>query len=265
MKNIAIVGASALLAACATTQPPLTDYSLGSGAARSEAQQALEFDKADIKLRIEPASHSIAGDVTLTFGTRAPLASIELDLDRNLPIDAIDVDGQPLHPSSWRNPEGKLTITLPQTLQPGKQVDVRVRYHGQPHVAKKAPWDGGFVWSKTPDGQPWVASAVQGEGCDLFWPCIDHPTGKAKQVDEHITVPSPLVAAGNGIAMGMDEKDGWRTWHWRTKNPSTYGISINVAPYQLLSGEYRSRYGNVIPLRMWYLPQNEKGAKELFA
>jgi aminopeptidase N len=265
MKHIAIAGAGALLAGCAAVQPPLTDYSLGSGAPRSEAQQALEFDKADLKLRIEPASRSIRGDVTLTFGTRAPLGSIELDLDRNLPIDAIEVDGQPLAASSWRNPQGKLTIDLPQTLQPGKQVAVRVRYHGQPHVAKKAPWDGGFVWAQTPEGRPWVASAVQGEGCDLFWPCIDHPTGKAKLVDEHITVPAPLVAAGNGVAMGMDEADGWRTWHWRTKNPSTYGISINVAPYELLSGEYRSRYGNVIPLRMWYLTQNEKGAKELFA
>ncbi|MFC5549954.1 M1 family metallopeptidase [Massilia aerilata] len=265
MKKIAIAGASALLAACSTTQPPLTDYSTGSGAARSEAQQALEFDKADLKLRIEPATRSIAGDVTLTFGTRAQLSSIELDLDRNLPIDAIAVDGQPLPATGWRNPEGKLTIDLPHPLEPGKQVAVRVQYHGKPHVAKKAPWDGGFVWSRTPDGQPWVASAVQGEGCDLFWPCIDHPTGKAKLVDEHITVPAPLVAAGNGIAMGMDEKDGWRTYHWRTKNPSTYGISVNVGPYQLLSGEYRSRYGNVIPLRMWYLPQNEKGAKELFA
>jgi aminopeptidase N len=265
MKHIAIAGAGALLAGCAAVQPPLTEYSLGSGAPRSAAQQALEFDKADLKLRIEPASRSIRGDVTLTFGTRAPLGSIELDLDRNLPIDAIEVDGQPLASTSWRNPQGKLTIDLPQTLQPGKQVAVRVRYHGQPHVAKKAPWDGGFVWAQTPEGRPWVASAVQGEGCDLFWPCIDHPTGKAKLVDEHITVPAPLVAAGNGIAMGMDEADGWRTWHWRTKNPSTYGISINVAPYELLSGEYRSRYGNVIPLRMWYLTQNEKGAKELFA
>jgi aminopeptidase N len=264
MKKIAIAGASLLLTACAT-QPPLTDYSLGSGAPRSEAQQALEFDKADLKLRIEPATRSITGDVTLTFGTRVALNSIELDLDRNLPIDAIAVDGQPLAAASWRNPEGKLSIDLPRPLEPGKQVAVRVQYHGKPHVAKKAPWDGGFVWSQTPDGQPWVASAVQGEGCDLFWPCIDHPTGKAKLVDEHITVPAPLVAAGNGIAMGMDEKDGWRTWHWRTKNPSTYGISINVAPYQLLSGEYRSRYGNLIPLRMWYLPQSEKGAKALFA
>ena len=47
-----------------------------------------------------------------------------------------------------------------------------------------------------------VATAVQGEGCDLFWPCIDHPQGEPLQVDQHISVPAPLVAAGNGIAVG---------------------------------------------------------------
>ena len=34
-----------------------------------------------------------------------------------------------------------------------------------------------FVWSTAPTGEPWIATAVQGEGCDLFWPCIDHPLG----------------------------------------------------------------------------------------
>ncbi|MBD8529145.1 MULTISPECIES: M1 family metallopeptidase [unclassified Massilia] len=264
MRRIATASLPLLLAACAT-QSPLTAYTTGTGAERSLEQQALDFEKADITLRIEPASRSIRGDVLLTFGTRAPLRQIELDLDRNLPIDAIEVDGQRLGAGDWRNPEGKLTINLPSPLEPGKQASVRVRYHGKPHVAKKAPWDGGFVWSQTPDGQPWVASAVQGEGCDLFWPCIDHPTGKAKVVDEHISVPAPLVVAGNGVAMGMDEADGWRTYHWRTKNPSTYGISVNVGPYKELTGAYRSRYGNTIPLRLWYLPQSEKGANELFA
>jgi aminopeptidase N len=194
---------AALLAGCAS-QPTLTDYTVNSGAQRSPAQQALSFEHADLGLRIDPASRSLRGDATLTFSTSAPLDSIELDLDRNLPIDAIVVDGQPLAASQWRNPDGKLTITLPQRLEPGRQVTVRVTYHGEPHVAKRAPWDGGFVWARTPDGQPWVASAVEGEGCDLFWPCIDHPTGKPKVVDEHITVPAPLVAAGNGVAMGMD-------------------------------------------------------------
>jgi aminopeptidase N len=264
MKKTAIAAATcSLLGACAT-QPPLSDYSANSGAQRSADQLALDFEKADLQLRIEPASRSIQGNALLTFGTRAPLDRIELDLDRNLPIDAIEVDGQPLSAASWSNPDGRLGIKLPRRLEPGQRVAVRVRYHGQPHVAKRAPWDGGFVWSQTPDGQPWVASAVQGEGCDLFWPCIDHPTGKPKQVDEHFTVPAPLVAAGNGVAMGMDEAKGWRTWHWHTKNPSTYGISVNVGPYKVLEGDYASRYGNKIPLRLWYLPQSEAQAKELF-
>jgi aminopeptidase N len=263
MKKITVAATCSLLAACAS-QPALTDYSANSGAARQADQLALDFEKADLQLRVEPDSRSIRGDALLTFGTRAPVGRIDLDLDRNLPIDAIEVDGRALPTAGWGNPDGRLTITLPQRLEPGRQVAIRVRYHGTPHVAKKAPWDGGFVWARTPDGQPWVASAVEGEGCDLFWPCIDHPTGKPKLLDEHITVPAPLVAAGNGIAMGMDEANGWRTWHWRTKNPSTYGISINVGPYKVLEGSYASRYGNTIPLRMWYLPQHEAGARELF-
>ena len=264
-KTAAGLAASTVLLAGCASQGALTDTTVNSGAERSPDQRALDFDHADLTLRIDPASQTLRGDALLTFGTRAPLDRIELDLDRNLPIDAIAVDGQPLAASRFRNPEGKLTIDLPQSLEPGRQTTVRVTYHGTPHVAKRAPWDGGFVWARTPDGQPWVASAVQGEGCDLFWPCIDHPTGKPKSVDEHIVVPAPLVAAGNGVARGMTEANGWRTWHWHAEHPSTYGIAINVGPYAVLENEYRSRYGNVIPLRLWYLPQNKAQAQDLFA
>jgi aminopeptidase N len=264
MKKTATAAAAMLLTACAG-QPQLTALSLGSGAERTAEQLAVVFEKADLKLRVEPASRSIRGDATLDFTATSPIQRIVLDLDRNLPIDAIEVDGQEVRRSRYSNPEGRLSVDLERTVNAGQRVAVRIVYHGVPHVAKHAPWDGGFVWSKTPDGQPWVASAVEGEGCDLFWPCIDHPMGKPKLVDEHITVPAPLVAAGNGIALGMDEKDGWRTYHWRARNPSTYGISINVAPYKLMAGEYASRYGNKIPLALYYLPQNEQGAKELFA
>jgi aminopeptidase N len=262
MKKPLILCACLLLSACAS-QPVLTARTIGSGAERTPEQLAVVFEKADLALRVEPATRSIRGDATLSFTATAPLARIVLDLDNNLAVDAVAVDGQPLPATAWSNPEGRLTITLPHQVAAGATVAVRVRYHGTPHVAKKAPWDGGFVWSTTQDGQPWVASAVQGEGCDLFWPCIDHPMGKAKLVDQHITVPSPLVAAGAGVAMGMDEADGWRTWHWRAKNPSTYGISVNVGPYKLLSEDHLSRFGNTIPLRFWYLPQSEAKAKEL--
>jgi aminopeptidase N len=264
MKKTLIASACLLLTACATQQPQLTATTVESGLQRTPEELAVVFEKADLKLRIEPDTRSIRGDATLTFTAKSTLSRVVVDLDRNLPVDAVEVDGKPIAADSYSNPEGRLAVQLPHAVNAGDQVLLRVVYHGEPHVAKRAPWDGGFVWAKTPDGQPWVASAVEGEGCDLFWPCIDHPMGKAKVVEEHFTVPAPLVAAGNGVPLGMDEKDGWRTYHWRAKNPSTYGISVNVGPYKLLSGEYASRYGNKIPLSFYYLPQDEKGARELF-
>ena len=167
MKKTLILCACLLLSACAS-QPVLTERTIGSGAERAPEQLAVVFEKADLSLRVDPATRSIRGDATLSFTATSPLARIVLDLENNLPVDSVAVDGQMLPATSYSNPEGRLTILLPHRVAPGATVAVRVRYHGKPHVAKKAPWDGGFVWSTTPDGQPWVASAVQGEGCDLF-------------------------------------------------------------------------------------------------
>ena len=242
----------------------MTDFTANSGSPRADEQLVSSLETVDLSLRIDPGSQSIVGDAKLTFAVTAPLTRIAVELDRNLPVDSVSVDGVALAPSAISNPEGRLFLTLPVPLAAGARPVVRIRYHGTPHVARHAPWDGAFVWGKTEDGQPWVATTVEGEGCDLFWPCVDHPQGKPKLIDLHITVPAPLVAAGNGVSFGMDEKDGWRTWHWRAKNPSTYGIALNIGPYEMLSGEYDSQYGNKIPLRFWYVKGHDKKASGLF-
>jgi aminopeptidase N len=260
-----LLAASAVLAGCATAPAPMTDFTANSGSPRAPEQLAVTFEHADVALRVDPATQSIAGDTALTFTATAPLTRIAVELDRNLPIDGASVDGVALPATSISNPDGRLYLTLPKPLQAGERTTVRIRYHGVPHVAKRAPWDGAFMWSKTAGGDPWISTTVEGEGCDLFWPCIDHPMGKPKLIDLHVTVPAPLVVAGNGVATGMTEKDGWRTYDWRAKNPSTYGVALNIGPYELLAGDYVSRYGNTIPLRFWYLKGNDKQAQELFS
>jgi len=243
----------------------LTEFTYGSGAPRAPEQEAVVFEHADLQFKVEPAQKRLTGDAALTFLATKPIAKLVVELDRNFAIESVSIDGQKMSASAWSNPEGRMSVTLPKPLASGERAVLRIRYAGKPHVAKRAPWDGGFVWGKAPTGEPWVGSAIQGSGCDLFWPCIDHPLGEPLLVDQHVTVPAPLVAAGNGIAMGMEEKNGWRTYHWRTKNPNTYAIALNIGPYELLEATYKSRYGNTIPLRYWYLRGDAGKARGLFA
>ena len=253
------------LAAAAAEQPALTALTADSGAPMAPEQAAVAFEKADLQFKVDPKRRSLAGDAALTFRAMRPVERLVVDLDRNFKVDLVEVDGKPVPRSGWRNPDGRMSVDLPVPLAAGASATLRIRYAGKPHVAKKAPWDGGFVWSKAPTGEPWIATAVQGEGCDLFWPCIDHPMGEPKQVVQHVTVPAPLVAAGNGVLTGMDERDGWRTYHWRAASPNTYAIALNIGPYELLEADYRSRYGNTFPLRFWHLRGRAEQARKLFA
>ncbi|NUR22299.1 M1 family metallopeptidase [Frateuria sp.] len=249
----------------AVEQPKLTAQTLDSGGTMPAEQARLNFDHAELHFTVDPARRHLDGEATLRFTAREATDVLLLDLDRNLPIRRIAIDGKPVDKSAWSNPDGRLRIRLPKPLAKGGSVSTTIAYGGEPHVAKRAPWDGGFVWSHTDDGQPWVASAVEGEGCDLFWPCIDQPTGEPDLVDTYVTVPRALAAPGNGVLIDIEDHGATRTWHWRIKQPDTYAISINVGPFKELKGNYASRYGNTIPMELWYLPAHEAGAKALFA
>ncbi len=247
--------ASVPIAKSGSTAP--TALTLNSGGVMPAEQARVHFDHAELHFTVDAARQSIDASATLSFTAKSAIDSLLLDLDRNLPISAIELDGQTLAASAWHNPDGRLRIQLPTALAAGGKVSVTVRYGGKPHVAKNAPWDGGFVWSHTADGQPWVASAVQGEGCDLFWPCIDQPQGEPDLVDTYVTVPKALAAPGNGVLIGITEEGDRHTYHWRIKQPDTYAIAINIGPFKLLKADYASRYGNTIPMELWYLPEHE--------
>jgi len=259
------LGACASASARPDTPPQATAQTLNSGGVMPAEQAALHFDHAGLHFRVDPAQQSIQGEAELSFTAHATVNALLLDLDRNLAISGIDLDGKPLPAGSWSNPDGRLRIPLAQPLAAGSKLTATIRYGGKPHVAHRAPWDGGFVWSHTEDGQPWVASAVQGEGCDLFWPCIDHPQGEPDLVDTWVTVPKNLAAPGNGVLVEVVKQGDERIWHWRTKHPDTYAIAINIGPFDVIRGNYASRYGNTIPMEFWYLRGQQAQAKELFA
>ncbi len=247
-------------------QPPITTQTRASALPMTATQRAVRFDKADLAIEVFPERQSLSGVATLELTVESPLAEVTLDLDKNYTVEAVSVNGTAVTGDRWENPEGRLRIALPDAAAAGETLRLRIAYAGTPHVAVRAPWEGGIVWSETPSGAPFIATAHQLQGCDLLWPCFDHPQAEPALVDIHITVPPGLSAPANGIAQGVrTHDDGRRTFSWRVKRPNTYAINLNIAPYEVIRDSYRSRYGNVIPMEFWHLPGRPEKARMLFA
>ncbi|WP_336985232.1 M1 family metallopeptidase [Altererythrobacter aquiaggeris] len=252
-------------AASAQEVPVLAARTQDSGLPLSENQLRTQLPYLALSLKVNPATRSIIGRADYQIMATDAVTRAEFDLDPRYDISAITVDGKTLAKTGWSNPDGFLSITLPKRLAAGETARVSISYAGTPHVAVRAPWDGGFVWDKTPSGADWISTAIQMQGCDIFWPCMDHPTREVGVLDSSITVPAPLVAAGNGVLQSVEQKGDWTTYNWRAKNPNSYGVSLNIAPYELLEFEYKSRFGNTIPVKYWHLPESAGQAPVLMA
>lgn len=253
---------------------PAADLALStvedSGGVLMSEQAAYDVRNYDIKLRINPADESISGSATVEVVVLDPLSSLVLDLDPRLTVRKVLLREpalkSPSRPAPFERRDGQLWITLPHTAVPSTRLAARIEYGGHPRAAKHAPWDGGFVWAKTPGGEPWIATAVQGEGADLWWPCKDHPSDEPESLTLRIRVPNPLVVAANGRLLKLIRHlDKTRTYIWHTDYPiNNYGVALNIAPYQVLTTNYTSVAGDLVPACFWVLPENVDRARQLF-
>ena len=258
-----MAGAALALSGCAAFGPPPLDPVVGeTGLPLTASMQAYHVLQYTLNLEVLPDSKTLRGSGGTRLRALAPLQTVELRLDSRFDISAVQADGVA---ASYQQRGGLLTIALPKPLASGGEATVTVYYQGAPHVAKRAPWDGGIVWATTPQGQPWVSTAVQGEGCDLWWPCKDHFIDKPDRVSMAITVPRGLSAAMNGVLQGVVElPDGRSTFHWELGVPtSDYNIALNVGPFVRIQEHYQGVNGATIPLEFWALPENEQKAREL--
>jgi len=262
MRTLALLAALSVAAPALAQEPPprreSTAFTLRTDQPRTPEQEAMQFDKADLSIRVLPDRKAIDAVAVLDFTATAPIDRLVVELDTLLTVSEVSVNGVPVPTDRWSNPDGRMTVELQDALAAGDTAQLRIAYAGQPRVAPRAPWNGGFVWANTADGTPWIATAVQPEGCDLFWPCIDSPLAEPNRVDLHITVPSNLAAPSNGKFMGtVDHGDGWTTWNWSAANPNTYAIALNIGPYDEVKADYRSRFGNVVPMSYWHLRSDD--------
>ncbi len=251
-----------LFGACSSQAQPAPAI-MDSGGPLMPEQAAYDVTFYRLNLALDPAERALQGEATIHATMVQPQDFLVLDLDTVFTVRHVVTDtGSPL---SFHRRGGKLWVYLGETIAPQTPVVVTVAYDGKPRVAQRAPWDGGFVWAETPDGQPWIATAVQGEGADLWWPCKDHPSDEPDSLALQVTVPRGLVVAANGKLRERVELGETVRYDWFVSTPiNNYGVAINVAPYRELAGTFTSVTGENVPMFLWVLPSRYEDGKWLF-
>lgn len=260
LKTSTSVAAIAALCCASAAQDPKLD----SGTPIPPEQACYDVLAYDLALKVDPEARSIAGVLQLRARMLAPTKSILIDLDERLKVASITLAGKAI---DFEHGAGRIAIKgLPAFREQGGEFELSITYSGIPREAPHPPWDGGFTWSKTAAGLPWIATSCQGEGADLWWPCKDQPDDEPDSMDIRITVPEPLVCASNGrLVETKQDGEGWNTYHWHVSTPiNCYSVALNIAPYATVEGKMTSSAGERFPLVYYVLPENLEKGRLLF-
>ncbi len=256
MKKIALL---LFLAALQAHAQPFTRKDSLRGGLRHE-RTSFDVLRYDLNIRVDPDQKSIVGYNDITFKATDPTQKIQIDLFENMNVDSIVLNGKKLQ---YRREFDAVFIDAGAVLNKNTQHILRFYYSGKPIVARRAPWDGGFVFSHDTTGKPWIGVAVQGVGASLWYPVKDTQTDEPDWgASVKVAVPNGLMNVSNGRFIGQqDLKDGYTRWDWEVKSPiNSYNISVNIADYAHLHDQH-----NGLDLDYYVLRANEQKARQHFA
>jgi aminopeptidase N len=152
-------------------------------------------------------------------------------------------------------------ISLPDL---GRENALSIYFHGSPKVAKKAPWDGGIIWTQDQNKNPWVTIACQGLGASCWYPCKDSQYDEPDSASMHFTCPENLVCVSNGVFAGKTVQNNTATYSWKVVNPiNSYCIIPYIGDYVNMHEHFQGENGH-LEVDYWVIRGNEEKAKTQF-
>ena len=146
----------------------------------------------------------------------------------------------------------------------GSENEVTVYFQGKPREAVRAPWDGGWIWTKDSLNRPWMTVACQGLGASVWYPCKDHQSDKPDNgATITMIIPDTLTGIGNGRLLSKQNlPDGMIAYTWGVVNPiNTYNIVPYIGKYVDISDSYEGEKGK-LDINYWVLDYNVEKAKK---
>lgn len=236
----------------------------------STTQYRKGWDVLRYNLTVQPdiIAKTIEGKNTITYREDLPVLTMQIDLQQPLIADSILGEGGNRY--TFRRDNNVCLVYLRDSAAkykflPGIRT-LTVYYHGTPKEAKRAPWDGGVIWKTDDKDAPWIATACQGLGASVWWPCKDHQSDEPDSgMIINIVAADTLTAISNGRLQNVANLvPGFKKWTWLVRNPiNSYDVTMNIGKYvcwnDTLMGE-----GGKLDLQYWVLNYNLEKAKKQF-
>lgn len=215
-----------------------------------------------LDVEVFPSDSSLNGSVLIQYQVLDSPRKMQIDMQPPMRITGITQDGQEL---DFTRDGNAWFVDMASEQQPGTMRELKVFYSGKPRVSRRPPWDPAITWAYDENGNPFIATACQGDGASMWWPCKDHMYEEPDSMLITITTPGNLMAVSNGRFRGMKKnRGGTRTWSWFVSAPiSNYVVNLNVGDYAHFSEVYPGEAG-ALDCDYYVLRDNLEKAKEQF-
>jgi len=212
-----------------------------------------------LSLKIDIDKKYISGSNEFNFTAAADFTKLQFDLFDNLKVDKVIYQGNEL---PFTREFNAVFITFPKAIKKGSKDKFMVYYSGNPVIARRPPWDGGFIFTKDKAGAPWVSVACQGFGASSWWPNKDHQSDEVDSLLISISVPKGLKEISNGRLRNIVEKpDGYQEYNWFVSNPiNNYDVTFYIGNYSHWTDSYPGEKGK-LSIDFWSLKEDSTAAK----
>lgn len=217
----------------------------------------------DLNVYIDTLDKTITGSNRIVFNATSDFNTMQIDLFEGMNIINVTMGGKQLN---YKREFNAVFVQMPAKVEEGTVGEIEVSYQGKPTIARRAPWDGGFSWSRDKNGNQWIGVSCEGIGASLWWPCKDYLGDEPDSMAISCTTPSNLRCISNGIQLFDRRNDnGTRTTKWFVSYPiNNYNVTLNIGDYVQIHDEYEAADGDVLSLDYYVISGNESIAKKHF-
>lgn len=230
----------------------------------TEFRNFWDVKKYDLSVEPDFEQKSIKGNNTISFEIIKDVTNPVFQIDLQQPMKADKIEGS-LPIVNYKQEGDFILITTNKKFKKGEKYTINVLYSGKPTIAKNAPWDGGWVFTKDRNGNPWMSVADEGIGASIWLPTKDIWSDEPDNgIVMNIITPSNLVGVGNGRLTNQKTEGNKTTYTWEVKNPiNAYSIIPNIGKYVNFKDTYDGEKGK-LDLDYWVLDYNLDKAKKHF-